>query len=90
MKVRSGYWINMRFGLAMCAMKSLQIVNALKLKAVDGKRCLADIANREQPLRLIQSILSKATKQPKKPIFLYIYKAIRSFSFFWLPWLPKG
>lgn len=34
----------------------------LKLKAADGKRRLADVANTEQLLRIIQSVPSKKTE----------------------------
>ena len=53
------YWRVMKKRLKDEGNETVTNCNALKLKAIDGKKRLTDVANTEQLLRLIQSIPSK-------------------------------
>ena len=58
-KDSSAYWRKLKQRLKEEGNETVTNCHALKLKAVDGKRRLTDVANPEQLLRLIQSIPSK-------------------------------
>ena len=53
------YWSVLKIRIKRESSELTTICSQLKLKATDGKRCLTDVANTEQLLRIIQSIPSK-------------------------------
>ena len=50
------YWSVLKIRIKRESSELTTICSQLKLKATDGKRCLTDVANTEQLLRIIQSI----------------------------------
>ena len=58
-KDANAYWRKLKQRLIKEGNETVTNCHALKMKAVDGKRRLTDVANTEQLLRIIQSIPSK-------------------------------
>ena len=59
------YWRVMKKRLINVGNETVTNCNALKMKSIDGKMRLTDVANTEQLFRLIQSILSKKAEPSK-------------------------